>query len=360
MHSIPDKRYYYGYVDGVIRGEIRGWVVDPENHSRPVTICIKVNNRLIARVCALHYRSDVASIFGTHGRHGFVYRLPEELRLSRSLLIGVVSDNGYPLSNHTFRYVRGDSHDDSVSTERSGPLKLFLHLPKTGGTAFRSLVRKRLNPTERLLIYPDPPGIPRESVSLLTESQLRQFKCIYGHFYFGLHQDLPVNSRYSTVLRNPISRVISHYFHYQRAGLADAGSVPSWKGTDERVAFELGGPPPSEEFDNLMVRMISGEHPPVGQVTGHHLYKAVRNLDRHFDFVGIQEDAKTWQDLKSYFDISSPMEHENVGGYNPALFDQEEWRTYLSRMNAYDMELYRYAQKLAAERTVSSAAHESR
>jgi len=182
MQGGLDKRYFHGYIDGVLGGEIRGWVVDPETHARSVTVCIRVNNRLIARSCAIHHRPDVAAMFGTHGRHGIMHRLPEELRSARNLRIEVVADNGYPIGNRSFSYAPGKLQNDYKysSSDRYGPLKLFLHLPKTGGTAFRSLVRKRLSQTERLLVYPDPPGIPREAVSMLTEGQLNQFRWIYA------------------------------------------------------------------------------------------------------------------------------------------------------------------------------------
>jgi hypothetical protein len=347
-----DSRYFHGYIDGVLRGEIRGWVVDPKAHSRAVTVCIKVNNRLLARVCACHYRPDVAAMFGTHGRHGIMFRLPEKLRKIHGLMIEVISDNGFPIGNRSNRYDNGQYQEDSRHnpTDRRGPMKVLMHLPKTGGTAFGTLLRRSLSQTERLLIYPDAPGIPPEWIYLLTEAQWNQYKCVYGHFFFGIHENIPVECRYATVLRHPVKRVISHYFHYQRRRLSQPGHVPSWKTEEEYAPFELRGRPPSEEFDNLMVRMISGQHPGVGEVTQKHLYRAIRNLDRYFDFVGVMEEPQTWGELQAHMCISGEMKRENVGDYDPGPFESDEWTAHLTRMNAYDLELYRYAQQLAAER----------
>jgi hypothetical protein len=316
-----------------------------------------VNRRLIGRACAVHYRPDVAGIFGTHGRHGIMFRLPEDLRSARGLRIEMIADNGYPVGNRSFRYVNGRHHDDYpyASTDRCGPMKLFLHVPKTGGTALLSRIRRSFSHTERLLIYPDPPGIPRNWVSSLTEGQMRQFKCIYGHFFFGLHEEIAVDCRYSTVLRHPFTRVISHYFHYQRAGLARPGNVPSWNTGHSEAPFEPFGAPPSEEFDNLMVRMLSGQHPALGKVTQRHLYRAIRNLERHFDCVGVMEDANNMHNLQSYFGIPGDIEKENVGTYDAAAFQSPAWAAHLAGTNAYDLELYRYAAEGLSPRLYRSA-----
>jgi hypothetical protein len=348
-----DNTYYHGYVEDVFSNEIRGWVFDPANPARPVTVCIKVNHRLLARVCALHNRPDIAERFGTHGRHGIVYRLPEELRSARRLFIEIISENGIPIANRRSGYSEKQLAEAYSPTDPKGPTKLFLHIPKTGGTAFRSLLRKSLSPSERLMIYAHPPGIPAEWFHLLTEAQIRQFHCVFGHFFFGLHENLPTECRYATVLRDPVQRVISHYFHHRRTG--QLGAAPSWPTNGEQAGMELLGPPPSEEFDNLMVRLISGLHVEVGKVNSRTLQRAVRNLERHFDFVGILEEPETWPDLQAHFNLPGKVPFENVGDYDPAPFYTPSWQAHLTRANAYDVELYRYARKLAAERRVRAS-----
>jgi hypothetical protein len=338
MTSDLPSRYFDGYIDGIVNGAICGWVIDPENPDRPVTVCIKVNNRFVGRSCAIHYRSELVERFGTRGLHGIVFALDPEVLSAHHLKIEIIADNGLPLSNKSSGYLTTRVGGRGIPPPKTGPTALFLHIPKTGGTAFRSMVRKNLFFSERLLIYDDPPGIPVEKFCLLTESQLKQFRLIYGHFFFGLHEYMPEQCRYVTVLRDPVRRFISHYFNHVRRYQID------------RAHLNPGGLPPSEEFDNLMVRYISGGHPATGEVSSRHLHRAVRNLDRYFDFIGIAEDLSTWTDLQAYFGFEGEMGRENVGEYDASEFDVEPWKSHLIHISAYDIELYRYAQKLAQDR----------
>jgi hypothetical protein len=321
-------------------------VIDHRDPDRLVTVCIKINGRRAGRVCAVHNRDDVAGLLNTKGRHGIAFRLPPQYRSAKRLKIEIIADNGLPINNLSYRFFQDGIDGKSLPQDRTGPQVLFLHIPKTAGTAFRTMVRKSLFGSERLLIYPEPPGIPPEMVCMLPESQLKQFRIIYGHFFFGLHEQLPDTCRYITVLRDPVRRLISHYFHHLRRG----GISP------DSVSFDLQGAPPSEEFDNLMVRLISGEHLEVGKVTSRTLHHAVRNLDRFFDFVGIQEDPETWTELQSHLGLKGEMRQENVGVYDASLFETPARMAHLKRMTAYDQELYRYAQKLAKDRR--AAAHQ--
>jgi len=96
----------------------------------------------------------------------------------------------------------------------------FIHIPKTAGTSLRELLYRNVAPELRLSVYPgnenDPSWVSYEKLSLNPESyQDRQY--FIGHFNYGLHRILGVpdaECRYLTLLRNPVSRVVSLYKHF--------------------------------------------------------------------------------------------------------------------------------------------------
>ncbi len=46
----------------------------------------------------------------------------------------------------------------------------------------------------------------------MPEEKRNKIRCLKGHMPFGLHKYLLNSSVYLTVLREPIERVISHYY----------------------------------------------------------------------------------------------------------------------------------------------------
>ena len=116
-----------------------------------------------------------------------------------------------------------------------------------------------------------------------------------GHLSFGYHRVLKMAVDYTTILREPLARQISH-FHYARSGkngevtrgvpvsLTEAGVMRGDISIDEWV---------SESYDdlNLFTKMVSG-HPNPDTTS---LQVAKNNLRAHFLTVG------TCEDMSSYF-----------------------------------------------------------
>src|SRR4029077_19038614 len=90
---------------------------------------------------------------------------------------------------------------------------LFMHIQKTSGTAFRDAISANYRRSELLFVYPDPPGVWHEGFQRIPEPQRKSFKCITGHFVFGIHNALDGPSTYVTILRDPVIRVVSNYYH---------------------------------------------------------------------------------------------------------------------------------------------------
>lgn len=94
---------------------------------------------------------------------------------------------------------------------------IFIHIPKCAGTTLTEGVIKKIYPRRQRLLFYD--GDTRALMSLLQEMPVRrkeQLRCIAGHFAFGIHQFLPQRARYITLLREPVERVVSHFYFARR------------------------------------------------------------------------------------------------------------------------------------------------
>ncbi|GAM23823.1 hypothetical protein SAMD00019534_069980 [Acytostelium subglobosum LB1] len=93
---------------------------------------------------------------------------------------------------------------------------LFLHVPKTGGNTIVNLFKFTYGTTKVRHQWVHP-GYREKNI-------LAGQKAIVGHFNYGLHTYLEGEERdnfsYMTLLRDPVERVLSHYF-YHRENLED-------------------------------------------------------------------------------------------------------------------------------------------
>src|SRR5262245_38674258 len=91
---------------------------------------------------------------------------------------------------------------------QGSPMLIFVHVPKASGTTLkRSLEREYRGRTVR----DTEPGAEAEAeLAKLSEAERKSVAVLKGHMYFGLHALFPQPAVYTTVLREPISRIVSH------------------------------------------------------------------------------------------------------------------------------------------------------
>lgn len=193
----------------------------------------------------------------------------------------------------------------------------------------------------------------RERVQNLSPEELASYQVFKGHMFFGLHENIPVPSRYFTFLREPIKRALSHYRVILRRKDLPEGhridpSLPNWNLGNETYLMQ--------SLDNGQTRAIAGTDPdmPFGDCNETHLSQAKKNLDIHFDFIGLTE----------HFDLSILMMRRALGwGWHFYVPDNvapqdhisihPETEQHLRSLNKFDLELYAYAQekfqRMAAE-----------
>ena len=238
------------------------------------------------------------------------------------------------------------------------PVFLYLHVPKTAGTTLTSCIyegccsEKYYRAEEGHLhsgIYYYPGNFhkdPEPSVLAHVARALERpdIKAVVGHFSYGIHERLSRPSTYVTVLRNPVTRVMSLFHHictYKSHGwrsdvLAKKMSIETFIETYQ-----------CREADNDQTRRLSGLEPPFGECTHEMFELAKENLDRSFAVVGVTERFdETLVLIRRVFGWSNELAYwpKLVNKNRPSRdsLPQASLDAVLAR-NELDMELYRYA-----------------
>ena len=339
---------FAGVVDGIVRGELCGWLVFPEGDGRaePV-ICEGLGRQLTFMPFTL--REDVVTALGRPGVFGF--SIPTSLLQSLGPRI-VVKDRWGDLLEH------GEAVEvpppDAAPAERE-PTRIFLHIPKTAGTSLRNALLRDVPTGQYLLIYPgDMPGISVRRALRIPRCQLDQLNWVYGHGGYGFHRFLTRPSRYVSFVREPMARLRSNFNHHAAAG----------------TEFEVGGASvrPSvmineglvDEFDNIMTRLLGGvsvDEVPLGHVGEDEVELALYHVREHFDFIGLQSqaasDAATFQ-RQTHVELA-PLAMDNVtpaeSRYHPGEVAAVDWERVATHNHA-DRLLFR---RLQQERWLSRA-----
>lgn len=212
---------------------------------------------------------------------------------------------------------------------------ISVHLPKTAGSSFRSslevLFKEKLYKDYQgsgiaLSAFEKNRRILTESLSLANKGLL-SFDCIHGHFppakYLLLNDLEPLT--FITWMREPVSRMISHYYYWQRA-YDPKRSAPHHKQVIEEN-WSLEEFCLNERFRNIYSKYLWGF--PL----------------EYFDFIGITEHYE--EDFhyftKKYFNKKLPIRRDNASQqmYNAGL--SPEVLEKIKKFHSKDLELYQRA-----------------
>jgi hypothetical protein len=160
---------------------------------------------------------------------------------------------------------------------------LFLHIPKTAGSTLNGIIDSFYGPSEIINIY-YPENAWNETDKYYDIFAQTNPALVRGHFYYGIHKHIRDEFAYVTVLRDPVERVVSNYYHISNdAAHPFHPRLVSEKLTlSEFVLSEM-------DSGNLQTRLIAGLLPPWAPCGEEHLEKAKSNIRDHFALAGFTE-----------------------------------------------------------------------
>lgn len=161
---------------------------------------------------------------------------------------------------------------------------IFLHIPKAAGSTLHPVLERHYSRRTRQSVS-EPEQV--EAFKRRPEEERRRIRLLKGHMPFGMHRYLEGRSRYITLLRHPVERVISHYYYVKRT--PDHYLYPHLQRGMGLADFARAGI--SGEMDNGQVRLLSGHDQdiPFGECTPDMLDTAKRNIEEHFAVTGLTE-----------------------------------------------------------------------
>lgn len=172
-------------------------------------------------------------------------------------------------------------------------MQIFLHIPKTAGTTLNYVLQRQYSKPGAIytLGSPEPEQGVRE-LNKLPPDQRSAVQLLRGHCAFGAHRFLTEPSSYFTVLRNPIDRVVSHYYYVLRTPThEDHARLIEKKYT--LVQYIQSGE--VSMFDNGQTGMLAGRagvdfRADFAKCGAAALELAESNLAQYFDVAGLQEE----------------------------------------------------------------------
>lgn len=228
---------------------------------------------------------------------------------------------------------------------------ISVHLPKTAGTSFIKSLQGHFG----VLLLRDYGDLPintppyeRNKSALLTSIQIAETdslyrtECIHGHFLplkyllLSIKQDV----RFITWLRDPVERVLSHYYFWKR--YYDPATAPRLhrRMVEEDWSVERFCLAP--ELQNLYGQFFWGF--PL----------------EYFEFIGITEfyDEDLTYFSRKYLNTCLEAHTENVGTREGGKYPIEEsFRVAIEQFHAYDVGLYKKALELRQKRFANDSAH---
>lgn len=153
-------------------------------------------------------------------------------------------------------------------------------MPKCAGTSLVEVLAKQYSPEQKYWIHePEQQKKYREFKNLSLEKR-QQLRFITGHQTFGIHKYLPQGAKYFTLVRDPLERAISHYFHSKTT----PGNYLYRRLNEQRISLEdYLSNPINNELKNGMCRLLTDE---TGSAKEPRWDEIEENLEQHFFFLG--------------------------------------------------------------------------
>ena len=222
------------------------------------------------------------------------------------------------------------------------PFFFFLHIPKTAGTTWRSIIDLQLGSENVITYYNQSNSSLIDNLWALVASKPNNLGLI-GHYNFGVHNNLnraPLTNReykYYTFLRNPIDITVSAYYERLKRY---PNEFKKQNGTTMTILEHIESH--QHFYDNIQTRMIAGP-PGSRKINQQELILAKENINNNFDFVGILEKFDESILLLSKILKWRPCRYGALNqNLEPKTLDQITEK-YIKKITFYDSQLYNFA-----------------
>ena len=233
---------------------------------------------------------------------------------------------------------------NTVLPDRSAePCTVYIHIPKTGGQTLRKFISNQYRPNQRYDINLDRTYKEIAALREIPKEDRAYIRFTTGHMPIGIHKLLPTPTRYISMVREPLSRLLSAYNY--------AYSFPTeidlhQKVVDARMDFHtfIEEDPYGIELDNTYVRYFAtAKALPLGGCTGETLAQARSNIETHVDFVGLTHRfeesaflmyARYGWTLPFYSRVNNSVRKLTIDDVEP------QTKALVREKNALDYELY--------------------
>lgn len=228
------------------------------------------------------------------------------------------------------------------TSRRDDRCLVFLHIPKTAGQTLHFVTLRSFRPDERIHLNALDRPIDAEMEKIPATKRARA-RLVWGHLPFGVHRHIPRPCDYVTILREPVSRVISVYKHILRTSNHELHGqvIGDEMSLEDYVASGID----YGQTENSQTRQVSGRQ--FGAIERDSLEEAKSNL-QGFEVVGLTERIEeTFVLLRRALEVRFlPYVTRNV---SPPLNVSARAVELIRERNDFDTELYAHGKGLLGE-----------
>lgn len=224
---------------------------------------------------------------------------------------------------------------------------IFEHVPKAAGTTFIQILRSYYNSNRIFAIDGSHPEKSVDAFMAMETSKQQQFDLILGHGAYKLKHYISQPSICLTILREPVERIISHYYYVRQMSSHHLHKIVMNNKLSLHGYVTSGITGELENVYTERFSMLSKEE--INNNPEQALAKAKNNLNEHFLVIGLAEKFNEfillvkiklgWRQLPFYV-------KENVTRHRPTKNSIPKGTLdAIRKHNALDLELYHYVKK---------------
>ncbi|MEM9525953.1 MAG: sulfotransferase family 2 domain-containing protein [Bacteroidota bacterium] len=245
--------------------------------------------------------------------------------------------------------VRGIKKEVSYQLSRPDPL-LFDHLPKCGGTTINDYLAKSYPGRLTFALSDHRPERSTGAFTQLSQRERWRYQLIFGHHAHGIIDWVSPKMKRTTLFREPIDRIISHYYYVKRSEFHYLHEAVEKQNISLREYCQVGL---SDELENWYVLHFSGlDKREVVAKPRHALDLAYETIRSKYDLIGFQDELPAFMEaLKQMAGLSASFDNSRknrtvtrpkVNEVDPMVLET------IARYNALDIELFERLMALRA------------